>query len=76
MWAFIDIGFCGGIVVLILLVAFLIKDHRKHKTAKPHDYAHDKEFQKYIDEESAKVEKHVDQIKADWEKKYGRSWGE
>lgn len=44
MWAFIDIGFCGGIVVLILLVAFLIKDHRKHKAAKIHGYANNKEL--------------------------------
>ena len=76
MWAFVDIGFGGGIVVLILLVVWLIKYHRENKPRKPHDYAHDKEFQKYIDEESAKVEKYVDQVKADWEKKYGRPWDE
>ncbi len=76
MWAFVDIGFAGGIVAIILFVVWAIKDYREHKPVKPHDYAHDKEFQKYIEEESAKVDEFYNKVKADWEKKYGRSWDE
>lgn len=76
MWAFIDIGFCGGIVVLILLVAFLIKDHRKHKAAKIHGYANNKEFDKRMKEEQAKFNEYFEEFEEDWKKKHGSSWDE
>ena len=76
MWAFVDIGLSGGIAVIIMAVVWSIRYFCDKKPAKPHDYAHDEEFQKYIEEESAKVHEYYNKVKADWEKEYGRSWDE
>ena len=76
MWALVDIGLSGGIAVIIMAVVWSIRYSRDNKPVKPHDYAHDEEFQKYIEEESAKVHEYYNKVKADWEKEYGRSWDE
>ena len=62
-----------GIAVLIWGLRAIAKENQKPE---PHDYAHDEEFQKDIEEESAKVHEYYNKVKADWEKQYGRSWDE
>ncbi len=61
-----------GIIILVFGIRSIARESRD--TVKPHDYAHDKAFQRYIDKESAKVEEYYQKAKSDWEKEHGRSW--
>lgn len=62
-----------GIIIMIVGIRSIVGENRKPE---PHDYAHDEAFQKEMDEESAKVEAYYNKVKADWEERYGRPWGE
>lgn len=67
----------AGIISIVILVFGIRSIVRESRSAtKPHDYAHDEEFQKDIEEESAKVHEYYNKVRADWEKQHGRSWDE
>ena len=69
-WALVGLA---SIAVLIWGIKSIVWESRP---SKPHDYAHDEEFHKRMEEEQAKVDEYYNKIKTDWEKRNGRSWDE
>lgn len=68
--------FVVGMIAIWVLIWGIKSIVRESRPSKPHDYAHDEEFHKRMEEEQAKVDEYYNKIKTDWEKRNGRSWNE